>query len=39
MHSQDKAMLVVLLCCTNCGSHAFTGEDYVRCFVMFKELI
>jgi hypothetical protein len=38
MHSQDKAMLVALLCSRNCGSHAFRGEGYVKCFVMFKEL-
>jgi hypothetical protein len=35
MHSQDKSMLVALLCSRNCGKHAFTGEAYVSCFVMF----
>jgi hypothetical protein len=38
MHSQDKAMLYAFLYSRNCGRHAFTGEGYVSCFVMFKEL-
>jgi hypothetical protein len=38
MHSLDKTMLVALLSSRNCGSHAFTGESYVSCPVMFKEL-
>jgi hypothetical protein len=38
MQSQDNAILVALLCSKTCGRHAFTGQVYVICFVMFYEL-
>jgi hypothetical protein len=33
IHSQDKSMLIALLCFRNCGRHTFTGQGYVNSFL------